>query len=62
MKRARMDNRFDPVVRKGALDHRSFGHRTDDVGVRSGCEPRSASAEEAIAGRSIWVFLVSLTP
>jgi hypothetical protein len=26
MKRPRMDNRFDPMVRKGALDHHSFGH------------------------------------
>jgi hypothetical protein len=31
-----MDNRFDSIVQKGVLDHRSLRHRTDDMGVSSG--------------------------
>jgi hypothetical protein len=48
MKRPRMDNRFDSMVRKGALDHRSFGHRTDDVSVRSECD---VQADRHVASR-----------
>jgi hypothetical protein len=32
----RMDNRFDAMVRKRALDDRPLGHRTDDMGFSSG--------------------------